>query len=314
MTYDIVVGRSKGDIEKYGTRGSLLIGKQYVHMGPVTSLSNNVYLDVAQSHVVFVVGKRGCLVGDTLVYTDKGNKKIQEITSKDSVMSYNFENNSFEFEKNVELLTYELEDEELIEISLKDRKIVATNEHPLLVVDKGKNIWKKSSKISKEEFLATVDGKNSETKPSKIINVKRIKGIKKVYDLTVKKNHSFVANGIVSHNSGKSYSMGVIAEGIATMPDEIQQNLSVIMLDTMGVYWTMKYPNHQDAAMLQEWKLEGKGLNIMLFTPSKFYQEYKEKGIPTDAPFAIKPSDVNPDDWCLTFGLDTNSREGILLS
>ena len=173
MSFDIVIGRSKRDIEKYGTVGSLFMGKQYVHMGTVTSLSNNVYLDVAQSHVVFVVGKRG---------------------------------------------------------------------------------------------------------------------------------------------SGKSYSMGVIAEGIATLPDEIQQNLSVIMLDTMGVYWTMKYPNHQDAAQLQEWKLEGKGLNIVLFTPAGFYQSYKEKGIPTDAPFAIKPSDVNPDDWCVTFGLDTNSREGILLS
>jgi len=173
MPFDIVIGRSKADIEKFGTAGSIMIGKQYVHMGPVTSLSNNVHLDVARSHVVFVVGKRG---------------------------------------------------------------------------------------------------------------------------------------------SGKSYSMGVIAEGVTTMPIEVRQNLSIIMLDTMGVYWTMKYPNHQDTELLEEWKLDGRGLDVKLFTPTGFYAAYKEKGIPADVAFAIKPSDLNPDDWCLTFQLGIDSPEGILLS
>ena len=34
---------------------------------------------------------------------------------------------------------------------------------------------------------------------------------------------------------GKSYTMGVIAEGMADLPQEIKQNISIIMLDTMGI-------------------------------------------------------------------------------
>src|SRR3989338_9006800 len=119
--YDILIGRSEAEKEKYGLQGTIFLGKHYVKMGQTVSLSNKVYLDVAKSHVVFIVGKRG---------------------------------------------------------------------------------------------------------------------------------------------SGKSYSMGVI------------------MLDTMGIYWTMKYPNNKEKELLDEWELEGKGINVQIFTPIGFYDEYKEKGIP----------------------------------
>ncbi|HIH46884.1 TPA: hypothetical protein HA297_01160, partial [Candidatus Woesearchaeota archaeon] len=57
--YDVVIGRKESDVKKYGLLGTVLLGKHYVKMGHVTSLSNNVYLDVARSHVVFICGKRG---------------------------------------------------------------------------------------------------------------------------------------------------------------------------------------------------------------------------------------------------------------
>lgn len=173
MPFDIVVGRSRQDSEKYGAQGAVLIGRQYVQMGAATSLSNNVFIDVMHSHAVFVCGKRG---------------------------------------------------------------------------------------------------------------------------------------------SGKSYSMGVLAEGMAQMPDSVKQNLSIILLDTMGVYWTMKYANHQDAALLRTWGLEPEGLSVKIFTPSGVYDTYKEKGIPTDAPFAIRPADLNAEDWCLTFGIDPNAPAGVLIA
>lgn len=165
MTYDIIIGRNASDLKKYGTKGTILLAKQYVTMGRTTALSNKVYMDVAKAHVVFVAGKRG---------------------------------------------------------------------------------------------------------------------------------------------SGKSYSMGAIAEGAASLPKEISQNLSFILLDTMGIYWTMKYPNIKDKELLEEWGEVGKGLDVVIFTPSGFYKEYKEKGIPTDHPFSIKPSELQSQDWFLTFGLNQN--------
>ena len=57
--FDIIVGRGEADKEKFGTKGTVFLGKHYVQMGRTTSLANNIYLDVSKSHVVFVCGKRG---------------------------------------------------------------------------------------------------------------------------------------------------------------------------------------------------------------------------------------------------------------
>ncbi|HLC99231.1 MAG TPA: DUF87 domain-containing protein [Candidatus Nanoarchaeia archaeon] len=170
--YDIIVGRSDSDKEKFGKRGTIFLGKQYVKMGRVTSLSNSIYLDVATSHVVFICGKRG---------------------------------------------------------------------------------------------------------------------------------------------GGKSYTMGVVAEGLADIEGDVKQNLSFILLDTMGIYWTMKYPNKPDEELLEKWGLKGKGLDVKIYTPEMYYNAYKEKGIPTDHPFSIKPSELDSSDWHLTFDVSPNEPLGVLI-
>lgn len=170
--YEIVIGRSPADKEKYGLNGTLFFGKHYVKMGRVTSLSNDVYLDVSGAHVVFICGKRG---------------------------------------------------------------------------------------------------------------------------------------------GGKSYTMGVIAEGMADLPDAIKKNLSFVLLDTMGIYWTMKYPNKKDQLILNDWGLTAKPLDIKIYTPKGYFKEFKEKGIPTDYPFSIKPSELDSKDWCTTFSISTNDPTGVLI-
>jgi len=172
MAYEILIGRKEKERKKFGMAGTVFIGKQYVTMGETTSLANDIFMDIAKAHVVFIVGKRG---------------------------------------------------------------------------------------------------------------------------------------------SGKSYSMGAIAEGLNDLPPEVRQNLSIIMLDTMGVYWTMKYPNEKDAELLKEWGMEPKGLDVQIFTPVGYYQQYKEAGVPTDFPFAIRPAELSISDWCLSFDIDRNSDMGVLI-
>ncbi|MGM5482444.1 MAG: ATP-binding protein [Nanobdellota archaeon] len=170
--FDIVIGRSKKDKEKFGKKGTIFLGRQYVKMGQVTSLSNNVYMDMIRSHVLFICGKRG---------------------------------------------------------------------------------------------------------------------------------------------GGKSYTMGVIAEGMASLPAEINQNLSIILLDTMGIYWTMKYGNQKEERMINGWGMEAKPLDIKIYTPKGFYYKFVDEGIPTDAPFSIKPSEMSSDDWCITFDITPTSPMGVLI-
>lgn len=170
--YEVIIGRNTEDRERFGLNGTVLLGKHYVKMGQVTSLSSPIYLDVNRSHVVFVCGKRG---------------------------------------------------------------------------------------------------------------------------------------------SGKSYSLGVVAEGISDLPEDVAQRLSVVIFDTMGIFWTMKYPNHKDALLLKEWGLEGKGLDVQIYTPTGYFKQYKEKGIPTDFPFSLKPSELAAADWCMAFDINPNDSAGVLI-
>src|SRR3989344_3916671 len=71
--------------------------------------------------------------------------------------------------------------------------------------------------------------------------------------LDVARNHTILICG--KKGSGKSYSMAVMCESILDFPDEIKNNLSVIIFDTMGIFWTMKYANKKDESILEEWGL-----------------------------------------------------------
>jgi len=113
---------------------------------------------------------------------------------------------------------------------------------------------------------------------------------------------------------GKSYTAGVIAEGMIDLPDEVSKNLSIIMLDTMGIYWTMKYPNEKDLDLLETWKLKPKGLEkIKIFAPIGYYDKAKEDGIPVDEKFSIKASELTGEDWRLAFELETSNPVSILI-
>src|SRR3989338_3376414 len=114
MPYDIIIGRDDTDKKKFGDRGLVKIGKGFVKMGQYTSLSNNIYMDVARSHVILVAGKRG---------------------------------------------------------------------------------------------------------------------------------------------SGKSYTLGTIAEELSQLPIEARKNIAPIIFDTMGIFWTMKYENEKEKNLLSEWDL-----------------------------------------------------------
>ena len=61
------------------------------------------------------------------------------------------------------------------------------------------------------------------------------------------------------------------------------------------------------------WGIKPKGLDIKIYTPSGFYYDYKKKGIPTDFPFSLLPSELTPEDWFLTFELSPNEPLAVLI-
>lgn len=143
-----------------------------------------------------------------------------------------------------------------------------------------------------------------------ITDIETIEEEQQVYDITVPDTHNFVADDVIVHNS---YTMGVMAEGVADLDEEVRQNLSIILVDTMGVYWTMKYANKEQADMLDEWGLEPKALDPIIFTPEGYYERFQRQGIPTDEPFSINPAELSGADWVESFGLDENDSVGVLI-
>jgi intein/homing endonuclease len=151
---------------------------------------------------------------------------------------------------------------------------------------------------------------NSDIFWDEIVEINELFGNFDVYDISVPELHNFVANDIIVHNS---YTMGVMAESMMDLPSEVRKNLSIIMLDTMGIYWTMKYPNKQEKGLLDEWGLEAKPLNVNIFTPLGYYKQYKEEGIPTDFPFSIRTSELSSFEWSEVFEIDLNTSIGSLI-
>jgi len=171
---EIVIGRTESDMKKYGTDGTIWVGKQYIRMGETMSLANKVLMDVVRPHVILICGKRG---------------------------------------------------------------------------------------------------------------------------------------------EGKSYTMAQMAEGIVDLPKYIAQNISMLFLDTMGIFWTMKYPNYREEAIVAKWGMEPKGLeNVKIFVPGGKFDELREAGIPVDEKFYLTTSDLGPLDWALTFGIQPTDAIGILIS
>ncbi|MHA1357862.1 MAG: ATP-binding protein [Candidatus Helarchaeota archaeon] len=111
--------------------------------------------------------------------------------------------------------------------------------------------------------------------------------------------------------SGKSYTMGVIAEELA----RTQIGIGVIIIDPLGVYWSMKYPNWEEKELksLEKWNLKSESFadNVKIFVPlGQFNLTPKET---KDESFSIRPSELSVDDWCYTFKVDRFSPRGILV-
>ena len=114
--------------------------------------------------------------------------------------------------------------------------------------------------------------------------------------------------------TGKSYSAGVVAEEIYKLPEDIRRNLSVLMIDTMGIYWSMKLPNEKDIEMLKEWGLKPEGLaNAKVLVPKGHVKEYKEAGITVDHPFTLSVGELTAEDWITTFGFSMIDEHGIMI-
>ncbi|MBI2043943.1 ATP-binding protein [Candidatus Pacearchaeota archaeon] len=129
--------------------------------------------------------------------------------------------------------------------------------------------------------------------------------------LDIARNHVIMIAG--KRGSGKSWTIGVIAEELASLKKEISQNIASLIFDTMGIFWTMKYSNEKDKDLIYEWNITPKQTPVRIFVPFGHYDSYLEKGIPVDEKFALSASELDPEDWVITFGLNIINPVAVLI-
>jgi len=115
---------------------------------------------------------------------------------------------------------------------------------------------------------------------------------------------------------GKSYTMGTITEELIKMNETLQNKISIIIIDTMGIFYSTKYPNinSDEVKWLEQWGLPPKAFDCKIFVPKGHLNVYSERGLDYDQPFNIRPSELSFEDWHLMLDLgDMNDPQSILL-
>ena len=112
---------------------------------------------------------------------------------------------------------------------------------------------------------------------------------------------------------GKSFSMGVVIEEITKLPENIRKNLCVLMIDTQGIFWTMKMPAEKDTIILNEWDLKPRGFSADVYVPEGQAKLFSESGVEYDGVFSVSPSQLTTEDWLDVFDIHQNDPLGILL-
>ena len=94
-----------------------------------------------------------CFDGDTLIATEEGQKRIDEIEPGDRVWAYNVETGELELK---EVLTvYVKENDEILHLRTTEGDIDTTTNHPFYVVGKG---WVAAGDLEVMDEILTIDG------------------------------------------------------------------------------------------------------------------------------------------------------------
>ncbi len=109
--------------------------------------------------------------------------------------------------------------------------------------------------------------------------------------------------------SGKSYTLGVLAEEIARS----NIGVGVVLVDPIGIFWSMRLANQNAAEVeiLEKWGLKPQALKgVKVMAPIGFYKDMEGT---VDSAFSITTADLSVEDWCLVFDVDRFKAQGLCI-
>jgi len=99
--------------------------------------------------------------------------------------------------------------------------------------------------------------------------------------------------------SGKSYTLGIIAEELARSMERREIEVATVLVDTVDVFRQMVEPNDDQSDLLKKWSLEARGFPVNVYVPRRTYvglpDEVKKKA--RLYPLSIGPKELTVSDW-----------------
>ncbi len=132
-----------------------------------------------------------CFDGETPIKVEKGYKKIKEIDTNDLVLTLNEKTQSFEYQRVLNRFNNGIS-YEMLEIESERGKMIVTPDH-LIHTSIG---WIKAKDLFEGDQITSL----SKIGYSKVLKINKIEYDQEVYDLEVKTNHNYFANGHLVHN------------------------------------------------------------------------------------------------------------------
>jgi DNA helicase HerA-like ATPase len=112
---------------------------------------------------------------------------------------------------------------------------------------------------------------------------------------------------------GKSYTIGVFLEEIASLEDDVKQSLGVVVVDTLGIYWATRFPTKEHPENLHRWGRSPEGFAVRLFVPEHAVEGYAKNDIATER-FSLRVAELSPLHWCQLFDVKTTDPVGAVLT
>ncbi|TFG99636.1 ATP-binding protein [Candidatus Thorarchaeota archaeon] len=99
--------------------------------------------------------------------------------------------------------------------------------------------------------------------------------------------------------SGKSYTLGIIAEELALAMERREIEVAAVLVDTVDVFRQMVDPNDDQSDLLKKWGYEARGFPVNVYIPRRTYvglpDEVKKKA--RLFPLSIGPKELSVSDW-----------------
>ena len=130
--------------------------------------------------------------------------------------------------------------------------------------------------------------------------------------IDVAKPHLILICG--KRGAGKSYSLAVLIEEFSRQPVEIRQRIGVVVIDTVGIFWTLKIPTKNGIEELNKWDMKPDKTVIRFLVPKAMEEFYRKKELPFDGVFTLRVSELESVEWMTLFNVTWKEPEGVLIS